>query len=200
MIKKIQLKYLSGLLILLAAILVSCTDNPKTDIVTISGRQILVNNTPYVIKGICYHPVPKGSERRDFSNLTQDLSLMAEAGINTIRVYEPIADKSVLDQIQEAGLKVILGFGYDQDGNNDIKSGTFIDYVNMYKNHNAILLWELGNEYNYHPEWFDDDIKNWYNAMNKAAQLIHETDLEHPVTTAHGELPDSLGPVFISRH
>jgi hypothetical protein len=28
--------------------------------------------------------------------------------------------------------------------------------------------------------------------MNNAAQLIHENDSSHPVTTAHGELPDSL--------
>ena len=68
----------------------------------------------------------------------------------------------------------------------------FIDYVNKYKSHSAILMWELGNEYNYHPEWFEGDIENWYNAMNNAAQLIHENDPSHPVTTAHGELPDAL--------
>jgi len=170
----------------------SFTKKADLDVVTTSGRQILVNNAPYIIKGICYHPVPKGSDQRDFSNLTEDLELMVEAGINTIRVYSPINDKAVLDEIDEAGLKVILGFGYNQDGNFDILSGSFIDYVNTYKNHNAILLWELGNEYNYHPEWFDGDIRNWYNAMNNAAQLIHENDSSHPVTTAHGELPDSL--------
>jgi len=170
----------------------SPTKKVDLDIVTTSGRQIIVNNAPYIIKGICYHPVPKGSDQRDFSNLTEDLELMVEAGINTIRVYEPIDDKFVLDEIDAAGLKVILGFGFNQGGIFDILSGSFIDYVNTYKNHNAILLWELGNEYNYHPEWFDGDIKNWYNAMNNAAQLIHESDSSHPVTTAHGELPDSL--------
>ena len=192
MIIKLKLKNSSIILMLITGILVSCAGNSKTDIVTISGRQILVNEAPYIIKGICYHPVPKGSEKRDFGNLTQDLALMVEAGINTIRVYEPITAKAVLDQIQAAGLKVIIGFGYNQDGNNDIRSGTFIDYVNTYKDHDAILLWELGNEYNYHPEWFNDDIKNWYTAMNNAAQRIHENDPSHPVTTAHGELPDSL--------
>jgi len=117
---------------------------------------------------------------------------MVEAGINTIRVYEPIDDKAVLDEIHKSGLKIIMGFGYNQDGNFDIVSGTFLDYINKYKDHESILLWELGNEYNYHPEWFEGDLKNWYNAMNNAAQLIHENDSSHPVTTAHGELPDSL--------
>ena len=160
--------------------------------VKISGRNIMVNNAPYTIKGICYHPVPRDSDKRSFENLTQDLALMVEAGINTIRVYEPIDDQKVLDEIDAAGIKVIIGFGYNQDGNFDIYSGTFIDYINKYKDHEAILLWELGNEYNYHPEWFDGDIKNWYRALNLAADMIHQNDASHPVTTAHGELPDVL--------
>jgi exo-beta-1,3-glucanase (GH17 family) len=163
----------------------------KADVVSISGRQILVNNSVYTIKGICYHPVPKGSNMVSFSNLKEDLTLMKEAGINTIRVYAPITEKAVLDQIQEAGLKVIIGFGYNQDGKFDILSGTFANYINSFKNHPAILFWELGNEYNYHPEWFGGAIENWYRALNDAAAMIHQIDLSHPVATAHGELPDA---------
>jgi hypothetical protein len=117
---------------------------------------------------------------------------MQEAGINTIRVYEPIDEKFILDKINKAGIKVIIGFGYNQKGKFDILSGTFIDYVNKFKDHPAILMWELGNEYNYHPEWFEGDVKNWYIAMNEAATNIHRMDKTHPVTTAHGELPDAL--------
>jgi beta-galactosidase/beta-glucuronidase len=178
--------------ILLTSLLFISVNSLKADVVTISGRQIFVNNSVYTIKGICYHPVPKGSDKRNFSNLTADLALMTEAGINTIRVYAPIEEKEVLDQIQAAGLKVIIGFGYNQGGKNDILSGTFADYVNRFKNHDAILFWELGNEYNYHPEWFGGDLKNWYTALNNAAEIIHQTDPSHPVATAHGELPDSL--------
>jgi len=179
-------------ILLLSFAFASCKSQLKNDIVSISGRKIMVNNTPYLIKGICYHPVPKGSNQRDFSTLTQDLSLMTEAGINTIRVYAPIEDVKVLDAISNAGIKLIIGFGYNQGGKNDILSGSFINYVNKFKHHNAILMWELGNEYNYHPEWFNGDIKNWYLAMNNAADLIHKNDQNHPTTTAHGELPDSL--------
>ncbi len=160
--------------------------------VSVSGRNILVDGQPYLIKGICYHPVPKGSDKRDFGNLTEDLNLMTEAGINTIRVYEPIEGEEILNQIHEAGIKVIIGFGYDQDGIYDIKSGTYIDYVDQYKDHAAILMWELGNEYNYHPEWFGGDVKSWYESLDKASLEIHKIDPDHPVTTAHGELPDKL--------
>lgn len=180
------------LIILFAGILVSCSSGSKGAHVSVSGQQILVNDTPYLIKGICYHPVPKGSDQRSFSNLSEDLTLMIEAGINTIRVYSPILEKAVLDEINDAGIKVIIGFGFNQGGQNDILSGTFIDYINTYKSHEAILFWELGNEYNYHPEWFEGEIKNWYSALNYASALIHQNDPSHPVATAHGELPDSL--------
>ncbi|MGJ8547953.1 glycoside hydrolase family 2 TIM barrel-domain containing protein [Winogradskyella wichelsiae] len=196
-------KFLIITLVLIA--FVSCKNETKripepiddvvsvTDVVSVSERQLLLNDETYLIKGICYHPVPKGSpNKRDFSTLTQDLDLMVKAGINTIRVYAPISDEKVLDEIAEAGIKVIMGFGYKQDGHYDIYSGTFIDLVNKFKNHKAILMWELGNEYNYHPEWFEGDIKNWYNAMNTAAGIIHQNDSSHPVTTAHGDLPNEL--------
>ena len=178
--------------VLVVSSLISWSTKSSLHEVKISGRQIMVDGSPYLIKGICYHPVPKGSDKRNFSNLTQDLALMAEAGINTIRVYAPIDDKEVLDEIHSAGIKLIVGFGYNQDGDFDILSGSFVDYINKYKDHEAVLMWELGNEYNYHPEWFDGDLKNWYAALDKAAQIIHKNDPAHPVTTAHGELPDSL--------
>ena len=60
--------------------------------VEISGKQLLVDNQPYFMKGICYHPVPKGETTRNFNNIDQDLKLMSQAGINTIRVYAPIDD------------------------------------------------------------------------------------------------------------
>lgn len=179
-------------LILLAGILIACNREMRIAGIEISGKQLLVNGTPYLIKGTCYHPVPKGSNDRSFTDLGKDLALMQEAGINTIRVYSPIDEQEVLDQIHAAGIKLIVGFGYNQNGYFDMLSGSFFDYIEKYKNHPAILFWELGNEYNYHPEWFGGDLKNWYHALNDAATKIHAADPDHPVSTAHGELPDSL--------
>ncbi len=185
-----MLKYL--VIISLVGLSVCCGLNSKSDIVSVNDRKVYVNESPYLIKGVCYHPVPLGSDERSFDNLLEDLELMKLAGINTIRVYSPITEQYVLDQIDSAEMKVIISFGYNQDGKHDILSGSFIDYVKKYKNHNAILFWELGNEYNYHPEWFDNDLSNWYTALNNAAHLIDRIDAFHPVATAHGDLPDSL--------
>lgn len=162
--------------------------------VQIEGRQLLVNGAPYRIKGICYFPVPKGRDTvAVFDRLDEDLALMKEAGINTIRTYSPIEEERVLDRMAEEGIRVIIGFGYDPPQvRYNIRSGNYREYVLRFKEHPAILFWELGNEYNFHPEWFGGDIRNWYRDMNEAARSIHELDPGRPVSTAHGELPDEL--------
>lgn len=158
--------------------------------VTVSGGQLYIGTTAYQVRGVCYHPVPKGSTNiRSFETLEQDIALMKEAGINTIRVYEPIGDMAVLDTLHARGIKVIMGFGYRQNGKYDIASGTYKEYIAKFKSHKAILFWELGNEYNYHPEWFDNALENWYRALNTAALEIHNIDPNRPVATAHGDLP-----------
>lgn len=181
---------------LIIGLMVGC--EPITETVKTQGRQIWVDDAPYFIKGICYNPVPKASEKRDFSSLDVDLALMVEAGINTIRVYSPIDEKTVLDKIEKAGIKVIINIGFNQQGYYDLNTQSYVDYIKKYKDHNAILLWELGNEYNYHPEWFGGDIKKWYTIINQAAKTIHKIDSNHPVSSAHGELPDSLAYAMCS--
>ncbi|MGB1074959.1 MAG: hypothetical protein ACPGYK_02140 [Flavobacteriales bacterium] len=168
---------------------VGCTTTAPTGVWT-SGGQLHTPTGPYPIKGICYHPVAIGEETRSFSNLEQDLTLMQELGANTIRVYEPIADEAILDEISQAGLRVIIGFGYNQQGIYDLQSGTYLDYIKKFKSHPAILFWELGNEYNYHPEWFGGSVEVWYETVRQATAAIHTEDPDHPVATAHGEVPD----------
>ena len=157
--------------------------------VKIENNTMVVNGESFYMKGICYHPVKIGKTKRSFDNLDDDLILMKEAGINTIRVYEPIDDINVLDKLADAGIKVVISFGYNQKGKFDIVSGTFINYVRKYKSHEAILMWELGNEYNYNPQWFGGDINNWYKAMELVSQIIQIEDPDRLVSSAHGDLP-----------
>jgi hypothetical protein len=157
--------------------------------VKIENNTMVVNGESFYMKGICYHPVKIGKTKRSFDNLDDDIILMKEAGINTIRVYEPIDDINVLDKLANAGIKVVISFGYNQKGKFDIVSGTFINYVRKYKNHEAILMWELGNEYNYNPQWFGGDINNWYKAMELVSQIIQIEDPDRLVSSAHGDLP-----------
>ena len=68
-------------------------------------------------------------KQRSFETSTKDLTLIKEAGVNTIRVYEPIDDVEVLDELHNAGIRVVVSFGYNQNGRFDIISGTFINYI-----------------------------------------------------------------------
>jgi len=179
------------LIVFMSLIFALLTQSLDVNKVKIENNKLNVNGIEYFIKGICYDPVPIGKTKRNFNRIDKDLILMQEAGINTIRVYSPIDNIDILNKIDEAGIKVITSFGYNQNGYYDILNGTYIDYINKYKDHNAILLWELGNEYNYHPEWFSMNIDNWYLAMNNAAKKIKQIDKNHPVSTAHGEIPNN---------
>jgi len=165
----------------------------QTTVIT-QGRSILVNDTVYTIHGVCYNPVAIGgstSTPLDFSHIDQDIQLMKQAKINIIRTYIPITNSGVLDKFAAAGIKVIIGFPNYNTSYPDINHKTYLNYINTYKNHAAILMWELGNEYNYHPEWFNGNINNWYTILNDAATAIHSADANHPVSTAHGEVPAS---------
>ena len=110
--------------VLVYLLLFSFIVNAQTKLVHTQGTKLFLNDNPYLIKGICYHPVPKGEEKRSFETLEQDIALMVEAGINTIRVYEPIDDIAVLNQLNAAGIQLIVGFGYNQNGVFDIASET----------------------------------------------------------------------------
>ena len=50
-------------------------------------------------------------------------------------------------------------------------------------------MWEFGNEFNYHPEWFGNNIQNWYNILEDRASTVKALDPDHPVST--WEVPDS---------
>ena len=52
-------------------------------------------------------------------------------------------------------------------------------------------MWELGNEYNYNPQWFGGNIDNWYKAMNRASIKIQSIDKNRLVSSAHGDIPDN---------
>jgi hypothetical protein len=67
----------------LLSVLVACADQNAMEPVdqvstnTVSNPLLFqINDEPYLIRGICYHPVPKGSSKRDFGLLSKDIRLM----------------------------------------------------------------------------------------------------------------------------
>ncbi|MFA6358536.1 MAG: LysM peptidoglycan-binding domain-containing protein, partial [Candidatus Omnitrophota bacterium] len=161
--------------------------------VTVKDNKIYIAGEEYEIRGVTLSVVPAGQDRNVFvfnseSLKESEVKAMASAGINTVRTYYPPAPE-LLDVFADNNIRVIVGFPYYDDRDNpgpDVKSGTYRAYIDAYKDHPAILAWEFGNEYNYHPEYFGGDTKVWYSALEAAAKTTKLMDSNHLVSTAYG--------------
>ena len=132
-----------------------------------SRFQLIVNDNPYIIKGMVYSPVPIGKNHAyDFWSdpakpHLHDGRLMKEMGVNTIRVYKPGIDQektkeAIRDLYGKFGIRTAMGhwLGFwdfpnyaDPSFREKIKKDV-LDMVNTYKDEKGILLWILGNENN----------------------------------------------------
>lgn len=145
----------------------------------IGTYQLIVDGKPFIVRGVCYNPIPPGESylynwwgdpRKPWM---ADGKLMKEMGINTIRVYEaggnPAQVKKVISELYENfNIRTILGhnLGFwdypsanyaEPDLQMRIKKEVY-KMVKLYKDEPGILAWVLGNEANYS---FDDRINPW---------------------------------------
>ena len=145
-----------------------------------NAYQLLVENKPYFIKGVCYSPVAIGqgnSEASFWQDPNQpwkvDGEAMREMGVNTARFYQAPEDleagkKVIADLYQLYGIRSIMGhwLGFweypcpryaEGDFREKIKKEV-LDMVRAYKDQPGILLWILGNENNYS---FSERVNPW---------------------------------------
>ncbi|MDD2703388.1 MAG: glycoside hydrolase family 2 TIM barrel-domain containing protein [Candidatus Omnitrophica bacterium] len=146
--------------------------------------KLMTGNRPYVVKGVCYNPIPVGSSHDydwwsdPYKPWLVDGKLMKDMGINTVRIYQsgenPEQVKKVLkDLFNLFGIRVVMGnwlgfweypcpFYGDKDFQQRVKSEV-LEMVKTYKDEPGILLWILGNENNYSCQgninpWSTDEI------------------------------------------
>lgn len=132
--------------------------------------QLIVERKLYIIKGVCYNPVPIGQNHEydwwaDPNKPWEvDGKLMKDMGVNTIRVYQvngsPEETKRVIRYLYEKhGIRTILGnwlgfwefpcpFYADKKFQKRIKEEV-LEMVRAYKDEPGVLMWVLGNENNY---------------------------------------------------
>ncbi|ODS36940.1 MAG: hypothetical protein A7315_04445 [Candidatus Altiarchaeales archaeon WOR_SM1_79] len=171
--------------------------------VTIKDRQILVNGEPFVMKGVGYGVTPICENPKDWFTYehrdiyTRDLPLLRDMNSNTIRLWALESDNHTdfLDEAYNNGVNpiyVIAGYWVDSWKNlsdpcvrEEIKNG-FRDMVEAHKDHNAILMWSVGNEIN----MFNVNLSDWYSLLDECAQIAHDIEGEnyHPVTTANWDI------------
>jgi endo-1,4-beta-mannosidase len=132
--------------------------------------RLMVNGRPYIVKGVCYNPIPIGSNHEYdwWSDPNKpwiaDGKLMQEMGINTIRLYQAHENSQEVKQVisdlyKLYGIRTILGdwlgfweypcpfYGDQKFQDKVIQQVT--EMVSLYKNEPGILGWILGNENNY---------------------------------------------------
>ncbi|MCF8417111.1 MAG: hypothetical protein K9G40_12765 [Crocinitomicaceae bacterium] len=137
-----------------------------------SKWQLRVNNEPFYIRG---------------AGGTVQMDAVIACGGNTIRTWGIENAQTILDQAEKKGLKVMLGLwvqherhGFDYNDPEKIKNQLegFRIAVRKYKDHPALLMWGVGNEY----ELEYSNTKVWA-AVNDIAKMVHEEDKNHPTST-----------------
>lgn len=180
--------------------------------VTRSGRQILINGQAFNVRGVSYSPTPVGSTLTggggsciggytwwtDRPTYVADFPLIQRLGANTIRTYNLMNSASTraqviqaLDEAQARGLYVIMGFFVQSTA--DLSNGAtraalraeFLNSVNAYKDHAAVLMWAVGNEQNLAAN--GNNRADWYTLLNLMAGDAKGADANHLVMSAEGE-------------
>lgn len=169
----------------------------QPSIVRTDGYRILVQKrfengtlstqTPFIIKGVAWSPAGVGTGGGQFATWYQtDIPLMAQLNANTIRTWGTFPVNStglaILDKCYSNNIFVIM----------TVDEQNYTSAVNYFKNHPAILMWLLGNEWNYNLFYGRyTTIDQCITAINNASAGIKALDPNHPVATCYGDLPTS---------
>jgi Malectin domain/F5/8 type C domain/Glycosyl hydrolases family 2, TIM barrel domain len=165
------------------------------NVVKVTGTQgnwqLTVNNAPYYIKGVTYGPGDDSATSLAYMPSLQSM------GVNTIRTWGTDAStQPLLDAASAYGVKVVAGFwlnqGADYLNDSAYKSSTLTtiqQYVNQYKNHPGLLMWDVGNEViltmqdHYSGTQVEQERDAYVQYVDQIAQAIHQIDPNHPVTS-----------------
>ncbi len=136
--------------------------------------------------------------QQEFENhYIQDIALMKDMGVNTVRVYLEFGEdgqvltraKEMLDELYNSGIMVVMTVATSKD---DLVGNPpkYEPIVNRLKNHPAILMWSIGNEWNLGwalTAYGFADLNEAITLINTAAVNIKALDTAHPVTSALGD-------------
>lgn len=153
------------------------------------GYEIVLNDRPHYIKGVGVGQA-FGKKGENY------LAMAKEMGANTVRTWgTDQGDKRYLDEAYRQGLVVNAGIWLNhvaQDGKFSYlrdteylkkKEEETLDYVRAFKDHPAVLMWNIGNEAIYFTKSKEEKI-----ALAKYLEILIQKvkilDPNHPVTYA----------------
>jgi GT2 family glycosyltransferase len=121
----------------------------------VRGKFLFIGDEKYFVKGVTYGPFrmnSAGCEYHTPNAVERDFALMAQNGINTVRVYT-VPPRWLLDIAQKHGLRVMVGLPWEQhitflDDERTVQTieGRVRDGVKVCVGHPAVLCYVIGNE------------------------------------------------------
>ena len=147
--------------------------------IEIRGGQLLVNGQPILIKGADRHELdPDGGYVVSVERMIQDIRIMKQLNINAVRTCHYPDDPRWYDLCDEYGIYLTAesnleshGMGYKEKtlAKNVAFAKMHIERqegnVITYKNHPSIIVWSLGNEAGYGPNF--ERAYDWVKAYDK---------------------------------
>ncbi len=151
--------------------------------IEIKGGQLLVNGQPILIKGVDRHELdPDGGYVMSVDRMRQDISIMKYLNINAVRTSHYPDDPRWYELCDSAGLYIVAeanleshGMGYREKtlAKNEDFAKMHMERneanVMTLRNHPSIIIWSLGNEAGYGPNF------------ERAYDWIKKTDTTRPV-------------------
>ncbi len=120
-----------------------------------------------------------------------DIGLLRKMNANTVRIYDftvtkyDLAEK-VLDELYRNGIMIIITVASSKE---DIDTKRYEKIVKRWRNHPAVLMWSLGNEWNleYNRYWGYETVADAAKGTQEAARRIKRLDPDHPVSSCLGD-------------
>ena len=154
--------------------------------IEIKGGQLLVNGQPILIKGADRHELdPDGGYIVSVERMIQDIKIMKQLNINAVRTCHYPDDPRWYDLCDEYGLYVTAesnleshGMGYGdrtlaknkdfEKAHIERQEGNVLSFIN----HPSIIVWSLGNEAGYGPNF--EKAYDWVKAADKTRPCQYE--------------------------
>lgn len=154
--------------------------------VEIKKGQLLVNGQPVLIKGVDRHELdPDGGYIVSVERMIQDIKIMKQLNINAVRTCHYPDDPRWYDLCDEYGIYLTaesnleshgMGYGEKTLAKNAAFEKMHIERqegnVISFKNHPSIIVWSLGNEAGYGPNF--EKAYDWVKAYDQSRPVQFE--------------------------
>ena len=154
--------------------------------IEIKGGQLLVNGQPILIKGADRHELdPDGGYVVSVERMIQDIKIMKYLNINAVRTCHYPDDPRWYDLCDEYGIYLTaesnleshgMGYGESTLAKRADYAKAHIERqegnVHSFKNHPSIIVWSLGNEAGYGPNF--ERAYDWIKAYDQSRPVQYE--------------------------